>query len=182
MSIDEPLKVTRSEIVQSPKSIISETKLLSPTKATSFQYPEGFQASRRASVFGESMVEEESVWTPPKYPKNPSTLENLKQMLKSNILFSHLVDANLSTVALALEPVDFHPNEIIVKQNDEGNSCFFVETGKLSCFVQERGIVCEYSSGDSFGEVSIMYGNIRGATIKVIFYKGFNREQALKIR
>ena len=170
---DESLKYEfpelSSELLIEQESKVKKSEILptSPTKRGSYEYPEGFQVSRRASVFGESMNEEELVWTPPNYPKDPPILESLKQMLKSNILFSHLDEISLETVAIALEPADYLANEIIVKQNDEGNSCFFIGSGKLSCFIQERGLVCEYSNGDSFGEVSIMYGNIRGATIKV---------------
>ena len=139
----------------------------SPNRTTEFDYPEGVQVSRRASVYGESIAEEELAWTPPSFPKPPGTLEKLKGLLQVNILFSHLNELNLSTVAMALEPLEISAEETLFKQHEEGSSCYFVESGKLSCFVQERGFVCEYVTGDSFGEASIMYENLRGATIRV---------------
>ena len=132
-----------------------------------FEYPEGFQQTRRRSVYGESLVKETQHWTPPIHQKSQQTVDTLKEMLKENILFSHLSEEKHMTVIMALEPLEIEGKTVVVKQNDEGNSCFFIEIGKLECFVQERGFVCEYGKGDSFGEVSIMYGNIRGATITV---------------
>ena len=148
---------------------VSQSEILpdSPSRTSKFDYPEGVQISRRASVYGESLAEEELAWTPPSFPKPTALLEKLKGLLQINILFSHLNEMNLTTVAMALEPLEINEEEILIKQNDEGNCCYFVESGKLSCFVKERGLVCEYVTGDSFGEASIMYENLRGATIKV---------------
>lgn len=141
----------------------------SPSKNSKFDYPEGFAIQRRGSVCGESMLEESLSWTPPVNPKSPEVQEELKRIIKANALFSHIGDSNLEIVALAFESLTLPPNTVVVKQHDEGNSCFFIQSGKLSVFVEERGFVCEYGPGDSFGEASIMYGNIRGATIKVKF-------------
>lgn len=153
----------------------------SPSKVLKSEYPEGFQISRRASVCGESILEDELAWTPPNFPKASETLEKLKKILKANILFSHLSEFNLSTVVMALEPLEINEGEIVTKQNDTGNSCYFIESGQLSCFVKERGLVCEYSDGDSFGEASIMYDNLRGATIKVIYIQSISHCKLWKL-
>lgn len=131
-------------------------------------YPSGFEIKRRNSVVGESFTEEELSQEPPVFEKPEELLQTLKEILKANVLFSHIDDDSLSTVAKALESFHVMPGDTVVKQNDEGNSCFFVENGKLEIFINERGLVGHYGPGDSFGEASIMYGNIRGATIKVI--------------
>jgi cAMP-binding proteins - catabolite gene activator and regulatory subunit of cAMP-dependent protein kinases len=171
--VDESIKFEFPELAKDI-TIEEQSKIEAPSKieesespSKKFDYPEGFQINRRGSVAGEPMEEEDLSWSPPIYPKEPEALEKLKTMLLSNILFSHLGEENLTIVALALEPLEVGPNEIVVKQYEEGHSCYFIESGKLSCHVEERGFVCEYNAGDSFGEVSIMYDNIRGATIKV---------------
>lgn len=140
----------------------------SASKNSKYEYPEGFQSVRRNSVYGESLVRETHLWTPPVHEKAQEVIGKLREILRKNILFSDMGEERLLKVIMAMEPLEIPSGTVVVKQNDEGNCCFFVEDGKLECFVQERGFVCEYVSGDSFGEVSIMYGNIRGATIKVI--------------
>lgn len=86
-------------------------------------------------------------------------------MLNKNILFSHLSEENVITVAEALELVEIPSGTTIIKQHEMGNACYFVEEGILKCDVEGRGHVCNYVKEDSFGEVALMYGNIRGATI-----------------
>jgi hypothetical protein len=132
-------------------------------------YPEGVQVKRRGSVVGESITQENLSQSPLFHEKSTETLTNLTEFMKKNALFAHIDDDNLVLLAKALEKIQAEPGDIVVRQNDDGDSCFFVESGKLSCFVEERGIVGSYGPGDSFGEASIMYGNIRGATIQVNF-------------
>lgn len=130
-------------------------------------YPNGFEIKRRNSVVGESITEEELSQEPPVFEKPEELLQTLKKILKLNVLFSHIDDTSLTTVAKALESLHVMPGDVVVKQNEEGDSCFFVESGKLEIIVNERGLVGFYGPSDSFGEASIMYDNIRGATIRV---------------
>ena len=131
-------------------------------------YPDGVQVKRRNSVVGESITEEDLSQAPPVFEKGPELVQALKDILRTNVLFSHIDEERLSTIVQALENFHFMPGEAVVNQNEEGNSCFFVQSGQLECLVDERGLVGHYGPGDSFGEASIMYGNIRGATIRVI--------------
>jgi hypothetical protein len=153
----------------------------SPTKLSIYNYPEGFNSQRRGSVVGESFVEEELAESPPLHPKSPEILETIKRMIKNNVLFAHMDEHNLTTVALAMEELKFEEDQIVVKEREEGDSCYFVLSGKLNCFVEERGLVCEYLAGDSFGEASIMYGNLRGATIKVRIRQTITQAQLCRI-
>jgi hypothetical protein len=144
-------------------------------------YPEGVQVKRRGSVVGESITQENLSQSPLFHEKSNATLYNLTGFMKTNALFAHIDDENLVLIAKALEKIRADPGDVVVRQNEDGDSCFFVEHGKLSCFVQERGLVGSYGPGDSFGEASIMYGNKRGATIQVRFKQAVEKSVLWKI-
>lgn len=153
------------EIQHLLSSLSNSPQHLDPNSQT---YPDGVQLRRRNSVVGESITEEELSQTPPVFEKSPELVQALKEILKTNVLFSHIDEVRLTTIVQALENFNVMSGETVVNQNEEGNSCFFIQSGQLECYVNERGLVGHYGPGDSFGEASIMYGNIRGATIRVI--------------
>lgn len=61
--------------------------------------------------------------------------------------------------------------ETIIKQGDEGDQFYLVETGALSCtkFInpddKEETYLKEYKPGESFGELALLYNAPRAATI-----------------
>mmetsp|Transcript_16252 Transcript_16252/g.23521 ORF Transcript_16252/g.23521 Transcript_16252/m.23521 type:complete len:245 (+) Transcript_16252:44-778(+) len=130
-------------------------------------YPEGFSPYRRPSVFGGTFSAEELNWSPPEN-NSEETAQQVKDLMRPNVLFSHLSEESLLKLARATECIEAKAGEVVVKENEPGSSCFFVEKGNLECKVLERGHVCNYQSGSSFGEVSLMYGNLRGATITAV--------------
>ena len=131
-------------------------------------YPDGVQVKRRGSVVGESITQENLSMSPLFHEKPADVLNSLKEMMKVNALFGHIDDNNLHVIAKAFERLSVEPGEIVVRQHEDGDTFFFVQRGKLNCYVEDRGLVGSYGPGDSFGEASIMYGNKRGATIQVI--------------
>ena len=139
-----------------------------PSQKDKSLYPDGVQVKRRGSVVGESITQENLSMSPLFHEKPVDVLNSLKEMMRTNALFAHIDDINLHVIAKAFERLSVEPGEIVVRQNDDGDTFFFVQKGKLNCHVEERGLVGSYGPGDSFGEASIMYGNKRGATIQVI--------------
>lgn len=84
-------------------------------------------------------------------------------------LFDSLAPAELLAVIRGLRLVTFDPGEILVTQGEPGGSLFILTSGVARAYVKEPGgrnvQVRELSDGDFFGEVSVLQGGPRSATI-----------------
>lgn len=129
--------------------------------------PEGLKRERRNSVCAEESFADDDSWVPPTHFKDHATTAKLTELLRKHALMAHLPIEQLLTVVVAMRPVVLEQGGTVTRQDEPGDECFFVQSGTLHCEIVGRGHVCDYVAGDSFGEVSIMYGNNRGATITV---------------
>lgn len=62
------------------------------------------------------------------------------------------------------------PGDEIIKQGEEGDVLYVVESGVLSCFrlfagKQEPTFLKKYQPGEAFGELALLYNAPRAATI-----------------
>jgi len=113
--------------------------------------------------------EQELAWNPPpSAPKDPETKARLERILANNILLASLTHEGKATVVEAYERMEVAKNVALVREGDTGDCCYIVESGKLSCDMKEKGHRCDYNPGQTFGELALMYGNIRAATITVL--------------
>lgn len=48
-------------------------------------------------------------------------------------MFGNLNPAELEIVLGAMQHVSFNPGEMVIRQGDDGNDLYVVETGKLKC-------------------------------------------------
>jgi anion transporter len=85
-------------------------------------------------------------------------------------LFSGLVRTELAKLIPHLERVEFAAEEVIVGQGDVGDSLFIIVEGEASVWVSDdHGGVTEIShlhGGDAFGEMALLTGAPRSATVK----------------
>lgn len=143
-----------------------------PTKPNR-AFPVGFSPYRRckphsASVSAESVSEQELAWSPSvNAPKDPETKARLERILANNILLTSLSHEGKATVVEAYERMELAKDVVLVREGDTGDCCYIVESGKLSCDMKDKGHRCDYNPGQTFGELALMYGNIRAATITV---------------
>ena len=81
---------------------------------------------------------------------------------------------NLLEVIRGLRLRTFEPGEIVVTAGEPGESMFLITTGGVRAYMPDkRGHhvqVREMLDGDFFGEISIMTGNPRSATITAASY------------
>jgi Cyclic nucleotide-binding domain len=84
-------------------------------------------------------------------------------------LFSDLKPDELIAVIRGLRLATFEPGEIIVSQGEPGQSLFVVASGQARAYLKDKGgrsvQVRELSDGDFFGEIALMLGSPRTATI-----------------
>ena len=82
-------------------------------------------------------------------------------------LFDGMTDAELETCATLFEPIKRLPGERVTREDDFGYSLFLVISGRLR--VDTHGEeVAEIAAGDFFGEVSLVTGKRRNATVTAL--------------
>jgi small-conductance mechanosensitive channel len=90
-------------------------------------------------------------------------------ILKNKGIFTALNERELTALIANAKKSVYGPPEQIVKQGDEGSSLFYVAEGKLEVMIdQEDGAklkVAELKNGDIFGEMALLTGQKRTATV-----------------
>ena len=137
---------------------------------------------RRTSVSAESIVPgSQSNEAVPFHPKSLEQLKRIKAAIRDNFIFRDIEDKQLQAVLGAMEEVQVAPNEVVIRQGDQGDYFYVVEDGFLLCYVATRlqgrhaqtnayhpefgKKVADYGPGSSFGELALMYGHPRAASI-----------------
>ena len=69
----------------------------------------------------------------------------------------------LKTVIAALQQKSFAKDTVIIKQGDEGDFFYIIETGTVDFYVNDAKVNSS-SEGSSFGELALMYNSPRAAT------------------
>jgi len=127
--------------------------------------PSTFNANRRTSVSAETLNPNriKDDWKPPFIAKTPEQLTRLSNSVVKNFLFSSLDEDSLNTVIGALEEVKHPAGTEVIKQGDEGDYFYVVESGTVNFFVNGEK-VNNSGPGSSFGELALMYNSPRAAT------------------
>jgi len=89
----------------------------------------------------------------------------LSKAISKNVLFSHLDDNERSDIFDAMFPVHRHGGEVIIQQGDEGDNFYVMDQGEVDVYVNNDWVSC-IGEGGSFGELALIYGLPRAATIK----------------
>ncbi|CAD8073873.1 unnamed protein product [Paramecium sonneborni] len=103
-------------------------------------------------------------------PKSKEQSERIKQRMQEGFMFSALNDKEIEIVVGAMEEKIFHKAEYIIKQGEEGNVLYVVDSGELDCFKNYgKGDIFlkTYYPGESFGELALLFQSPRAASIKV---------------
>lgn len=93
----------------------------------------------------------------------------LRERLASAALFRSLPAEALDVLARGAHTVDVAAGERIVRQGAPGRSCFVVDTGRVAVIVEEgssRRTVATLGPGELFGEMSLLTGQDRSATVR----------------
>ena len=86
------------------------------------------------------------------------------ELLRGTEAFALLPTLALERLALRLQLVELMAGEVAVRQGDPGDTYFLVEEGVLTVAVDGRPVT-ELGAGDGFGEVALLHGGVRTATI-----------------
>jgi CRP-like cAMP-binding protein len=86
-------------------------------------------------------------------------------------LFHALQPEELKRLARSLKDVPFAPGEALVRQGDEADSLYIIARGRVSVRVLIDGAekeVAQLSQGSYFGEMGLMTGEPRNATVQAL--------------
>ncbi len=87
-------------------------------------------------------------------------------LLSSMPLLAHMDEAGRARIARMLESVSFpQGGSVIIREGDLGETLFFVAEGEALAEMKGE-VVMRYESGDYFGELSLLTGAPRKATVK----------------
>ncbi|XP_013412217.1 cAMP-dependent protein kinase regulatory subunit isoform X5 [Lingula anatina] len=122
--------------------------------------------NRRGAVSAEPVTEEDlGSFVKTVVPKDYKTMAALSKAISKNVLFSHLDDNERSDIFDAMFPVIRHSGEVIIQQGDEGDNFYVIDQGEVDIYVNNEHVT-NIGEGGSFGELALIYGTPRAATVK----------------
>jgi len=125
------------------------------------------RASVSAEAYGAWNVKKEFV--PPVIAKTDEQKARLEGVLKNSFMFSSLSPKDLDVILLATQEAVFEPGETILKEGDDGDCLFVIESGSPICKKMidgENKVVKTCTVGDVFGELALLYNAPRAATVE----------------
>lgn len=121
---------------------------------------------RRGAFSAEPVTEEDATsYVKKVVPKDYKTMAALSKAIAKNVLFAHLDENERSDIFDAMFPVNCLPGESIIQQGDEGDNFYVIDQGEVEVFVNSE-MVTTIGEGGSFGELALIYGTPRAATVR----------------
>ncbi|KAG6911699.1 hypothetical protein DXG01_007949 [Tephrocybe rancida] len=131
----------------------------------------------------------------PVYPKTIDQTRRIKASIANNFIFRDLDEEQETGVLNAMRELKVPRNNVVIRQGDAGEYFYVVESGQLNCYIRPEPLpptwltespknlnpedmfvqpgyhpefgrkVAECTTGQSFGELALMYGHPRAATV-----------------
>lgn len=183
---DSNLKQIRATFLDGKPLDASDIKSLSEAKDEIIQLRE--LASKALSNDGAKRKNDEKVKRPAvmeksvensyvmkTIPKSEQVKKLIHDAIKPNILFRTCSEEELADLIDAFESSDFEAQSTVIQQGGEGEHFYVVESGSLDITVRteenkegsnEVHVGVPYMPGAAFGELALMYGSPRAATIR----------------
>ncbi|ETV78439.1 hypothetical protein, variant [Aphanomyces astaci] len=127
---------------------------------------------RRPSVSSGSLSTKGPVPGKKIVPKSPETVERIKGAVSCNFMLNALATEQLTDVILAMEERKVRAGDTIIKQGDEGDYFYVIDSGEFDVFTRQNDPptvpVFHYTNGGTFGELALMYNSPRAATVVAV--------------
>lgn len=160
-----------------------------------YLHPPGFNVmQRRTSVSAEPIsVDSENHQPLPVYPKTEDQLRRIKASTSNNFLFRDLDEEQETGVLNAMRETQVTAGQVVIRQGDVGDYFYVVEAGLLHCYIrtpeppsgrhpwgssnpppddeehaQFGKLVLKCTPGTSFGDLALMYGHPRAASVVAV--------------
>ncbi|KAI9582419.1 hypothetical protein GQX74_009806 [Glossina fuscipes] len=126
-------------------------------------------AVRRKSVFAESYDPENDAdddeGATAIFPKSDEQRARLIESVKHVLLFRSLEQEQMSQVLDAMFERRVTPGELIIRQGDDGDNFYVIESGVYKVIVNDNHIHT-YNNSGIFGELALLYNMPRAATVQ----------------
>jgi len=100
-------------------------------------------------------------------PKDKRSRGSLSKAFNTLVLFSHLDEDERNDVSDAMFLDTHEKDDIIINQGDEGDNFYIIDQGEVEIIINgER--VSKIGEGGSFGELALIYGTPRAATVRAL--------------
>ncbi|XP_026316831.1 cAMP-dependent protein kinase type I regulatory subunit isoform X2 [Hyposmocoma kahamanoa] len=128
--------------------------------------PGGQPPRRRGAISAEPVTEEDATsYVKKVVPKDYKTMGALSRAIASNVLFTHLDESERADMFDAMFPVQCLPGETVIRQGDEGDNFYIIDSGEVEVLVNGEPVTT-IGEGGSFGELALIYGTPRAATVR----------------
>ena len=136
--------------------------------------------ARRHSVSAESDRSPSTAFKPKIIPKTHAQLERIRGAMHQCILFSSLDKDQLSALIDSMSELTVTAGSDVIKQNELGDYFYVIDSGVYHVFKNVSAAtddendsvrevkVYEYNNRGSFGELALMYGCPRAATVRAV--------------
>lgn len=128
------------------------------------------RASVSAEVFGSNNLK--AIYTPVVVEKSEEAKERISKRLGQSFMFASLDEREKKIVLDAMKEHTFAKDDVVIKQGDDGEVLYCVDTGVLKCYrkmdkdAEYPGtFLKDYQPGEAFGELALLYNAPRAATI-----------------
>eukprot|EP01102_Stenamoeba_stenopodia_P020656 TRINITY_DN813_c0_g1_i1.p1 TRINITY_DN813_c0_g1~~TRINITY_DN813_c0_g1_i1.p1 ORF type:complete len:460 (-),score=93.64 TRINITY_DN813_c0_g1_i1:280-1659(-) len=102
-------------------------------------------------------------------PKSEAAIQRIRKTIAGNILFAHLLPDQLQAVVDAMFEVSAPEGQRIINQGEEGDNFYVIDCGIVDIYVRNsegvENLVLTLSEGGYFGELALMYGCPRAASV-----------------
>jgi cAMP-dependent protein kinase regulator len=157
-----------ADVADGPKEEVTpEESEMEQTRIAAFKAQS--KRGRRGTVFvaAEAPVQN---FVPPVHEKSAEQSSKLLELLNGAKLLKYLDSSSKLTVVQALFSKSVPAGTDVIKQGDEGSLFYILESGSADVFIkktvdEDAVKVTEYSAGAVFGELALMYGEPRAATV-----------------
>lgn len=68
-------------------------------------------------------------------PKDKDTFEAMANAIKTNVLFKHLDETEMSDIFDAMFPANYTSGQVIIQQGDEGDNFYIIDNGEVEVIV-----------------------------------------------
>lgn len=119
---------------------------------------------RRTGISAEPIKEDDTEYKKVVIPKDDATRKSLEAAMSKNLLFAHLEEDEAKTMFDAMFPVEKKAGETIIEQGEEGDNFYVIDKGIVDVYVNNE-FVLTINEGGSFGELALIYGTPRAATV-----------------
>jgi cAMP-dependent protein kinase regulator len=158
--LEKDLKATEKGVSEDAEDDIMDDAEIPPPRTQE-------KGRRRGAVSSEAVTEEDiAKYQKTTIPKTHQEMLGLQEALNKNVLFKYLDDNTRSDIFDVMEPRDYQSRENIIAQGEEGDYFYIIHKGEVDIYVNNTK-VGSIGEGGSFGELALIYGTPRAATITV---------------